>query len=107
VKEYERPYIIHKTILTYGQGESLISDGLKPGKTAFRNFETEPASPEKCVYVFRLGEQAELLEMAIEEYVVSLNLIINDIIVGYEDDRVLVGIKKKGKTLSTAELHGR
>jgi nicotinamide-nucleotide amidase len=22
VKEYERPYIIHKTILTYGQGES-------------------------------------------------------------------------------------
>ena len=25
VKEYQRPYIIHKTILTYGQGESLIA----------------------------------------------------------------------------------
>jgi nicotinamide-nucleotide amidase len=26
VKEYERPYIIHKTILTYGQGESFRAD---------------------------------------------------------------------------------
>ena len=29
VKEYERPYIIHKTILTYGQGESLIAERIE------------------------------------------------------------------------------
>jgi nicotinamide-nucleotide amidase len=52
VKEYERPYIIHKTILTYGQGESFRS-GLKPGKTAFRNFETGYLpSPEKSFAYF-------------------------------------------------------
>jgi nicotinamide-nucleotide amidase len=72
VKEYERPYIIHKTILTYGQGE-LISSGLKPGKTASAIFETT-CQVRKVVYFTR--EQAELLEMAIEEYVVSLNLMI-------------------------------
>jgi nicotinamide-nucleotide amidase len=78
VKEYERPYIIHKTILTYGQGESLISSGLKLGKTVFRNFETGlPASPGKVrLRISARGTNRELLEMAIEEYVVSLNLII-------------------------------
>jgi nicotinamide-nucleotide amidase len=44
--------------------------------------------------------------MAIEEYV-SLNLIINDIIVGYEEEETIFFggdmLKKKGKTLSTAE----
>jgi hypothetical protein len=49
VKEYERPYIIHKTILTYGQGWS----GLKPGKTAFRNFETGlPAKSRKSAFAY-------------------------------------------------------
>jgi nicotinamide-nucleotide amidase len=45
-------------------------------------------SPGKFVCVFRLGTNKELLEMAIEEYVVSLNLIINDIIVGYEEETI-------------------
>jgi hypothetical protein len=45
---------------------------LKPGKTAFRNFETGlPASPGK-VRLRISGNKQELLEMAIEEYVVSL-----------------------------------
>ncbi|MFY7956635.1 MAG: competence/damage-inducible protein A, partial [Flavobacterium macrobrachii] len=29
VQEYERPYIIHKTILTYGQGESLVAERIE------------------------------------------------------------------------------
>ena len=29
VKEYERPYIIHKTIMTYGQGESLVAERIE------------------------------------------------------------------------------
>jgi hypothetical protein len=61
---------------------------LKPGKTAC-NFETGlPAKSRKCVYVFRLGNK-QGIEMAIEEYVVSLNLIINDIIVGYEEEETI------------------
>jgi nicotinamide-nucleotide amidase len=29
VEEYERPYIIHKTILTQGQGESLVAEQIE------------------------------------------------------------------------------
>jgi nicotinamide-nucleotide amidase len=29
VKEYERPYILHKTILTYGQGESIVAQRIE------------------------------------------------------------------------------
>jgi len=29
VKEYERPYILHKTIMTYGQGESLVAERIE------------------------------------------------------------------------------
>jgi nicotinamide-nucleotide amidase len=81
---------------------------LKPGKTAFRNFETGlPAKSEKFVYVFRLGEQAGITGNGYRRICGSLNLIINDIIVGYEEEETiefLVGdIKKKGKNLSTAE----
>jgi nicotinamide-nucleotide amidase len=50
-------------------------------------------SPGKVVYVFRLEEQ-ELIENAIE-ICGSLNLIINDIIVGFEEEEtieLLVGI---------------
>jgi hypothetical protein len=36
--------------------------------------------------------------MAIEEYVVSLNLIINDIIVGYEEETIEFLVYKRGKT---------
>jgi nicotinamide-nucleotide amidase len=37
-KRIRASYIIHKTILTYGQGESLSSEQMKTGKTVFRNF---------------------------------------------------------------------
>jgi nicotinamide-nucleotide amidase len=38
VKEYERPYIIHKTILTYGQGESLISERIEAWENSLPQF---------------------------------------------------------------------
>jgi nicotinamide-nucleotide amidase len=111
VKEYERPYIIHKTILTYGQGESLISERIEAWENSLPQFLKLAYLPSPGKVRLRIsarGTSKELLEMAIEEYVVSLNLIINDIIVGYEEEETiefLVGdmLKKKGKTLSTAE----
>jgi nicotinamide-nucleotide amidase len=46
-------------------------------------------SPGKVRLRISRGTSKELLEMAIEEYVVSLNLIINDIIVGYEEEETI------------------
>ncbi|HEY4618550.1 MAG TPA: CinA family nicotinamide mononucleotide deamidase-related protein [Flavobacterium sp.] len=111
VKEYKRPYIIHKTILTYGQGESLVSERIEDWENSLPEFLKLAYLPSPGRVRLRIsarGTNKELLELALEEYVVSLNAIISDIIVGYEEEETiefLVGemLKKQHKTLSTAE----
>jgi nicotinamide-nucleotide amidase len=65
----------------------LISDGLKPGKTAFRNFLSLPPSPGKVrLRISARGTSKELLEMAIERIRGFSEPDYNDIIVGYEEE---------------------
>ena len=111
VQEYERPYIIHKTILTYGQGESIIAE---------RIFDFENNLPEfiKLAYLpspgrvrLRLtarGVDKNLLLSKIETLVTELDQLIGDIIVGYSDNEtieVMIGrlLTQKKLTLSLAE----
>jgi nicotinamide-nucleotide amidase len=111
VKEYKRPYIIHKTILTYGQGESLVSERIEDWENSLPDFLKLAYLPSPGKVRLRIsarGTNKEVLEFALEEYVISLDAIINDIIVGYEEDETMefvVGemLKKQHKTLSTAE----
>jgi len=111
VKEYKRPYIIHKTILTYGQGESLVSERIEAWENSLPEFLKLAYLPSPGSVRLRIsarGTVREVLEVALDEYVISLDAIINDIIVGYEEGETiefLVGemLKKQNKTLSTAE----
>ena len=111
VKEYERPYIIHKTILTYGQGESLIAERIEGWENSLPEFIKLAYLPNPGRVRLRLtarGTNKEILEKAIEENVASLTKIINDIIVGFDEDEtieVIVGrlLKQKNATISTAE----
>jgi nicotinamide-nucleotide amidase len=111
VKEYKRPYIIHKTILTYGQGESLVSERIEVWENSlpvFLKLAYLPSPGKVRLRISARGTNKELLEIALKEYVISLDAIINDIIVGYEEEETiefLVGemFKKQDKTLSTAE----
>jgi nicotinamide-nucleotide amidase len=111
VKEYERPYIIHKTILTYGQGESMVSERIEDWENSLPEFLKLAYLPSPGKVRLRIsarGTNKELLEIALKEYVVSLDLIINDIIVGYDEEETIefvVGeiLKNRHKTLSTAE----
>lgn len=111
VKEYDRPYIIHKTILTYGQGESMVAERIEDWENSLPEFIKLAYLPAPGRVRLRLsarGKDKELLEQAIESYVVSLDVIINDIIVGFEEDEtieVLVGkmLAKQQKTVATAE----
>jgi nicotinamide-nucleotide amidase len=111
VREYRRPYIIHKTILTYGQGESLISERIEVWENSLPEFLKLAYLPSPGKVRLRIsarGTNKELLEIAIKEYVISLDAIINDIIVGYDEEETIefvVGemLKKGRKTLSTAE----
>ena len=111
IKEYNRPYIIHKTILTYGQGESMVAERIEEWENSLPDFIRLAYLPSPGRVRLRLsarGKDKELLEKAIESYVVSLDAIINDIIVGFDEDEtieVIVGrmLKKEQKTVATAE----
>jgi nicotinamide-nucleotide amidase len=111
VKEYKRPYIIHKTILTYGQGESLVSERIEDWENSLPEFLKLAYLPSPGKVRLRLsarGTNKELLENALEQYVRSLDVIINDIIIGFEEEETIefqVGkmLKQQHKTLATAE----
>ena len=111
VREYKRPYIIHKTILTYGQGESLVAERIEDWENNLPEFIKLAYLPAPGRVRLRLsarGTDKEKLEASIAENVKSLDAIIHDIIVGFDDDEtleVVVGkmLAKENKTLSTAE----
>jgi nicotinamide-nucleotide amidase len=111
VNEYKRPYILHKTIMTYGQGESLVAERIE-------SFEDNLPSYVKLAYLpspgrvrLRLtarGLDENLLHSTINELVQKLQENIGDIIVGFEEEEsieVALGkiLNQRGKTLATAE----
>lgn len=111
VKEYERPYIIHKTIMTYGQGESLVAERIETWENNLPDFIKLAYLPSPGKVRLRLsarGTDKGFLENKIAENVVTLSKIIGDIIVGYDGDEtieVIIGrlLTDNNKTLATAE----
>jgi nicotinamide-nucleotide amidase len=111
VQEYKRPYIIHKTILTYGQGESLVAERIEDWENNLPEFIKLAYLPSPGRVRLRLsarGIDKELLEQKINENVLLLTQLIGDIIVGYEEEEtieVMLGrlLTSKNATLATAE----
>jgi len=111
VKEYQRPYIIHKTILTYGQGESLVAERIEDWENNLPDFIKLAYLPSPGRVRLRLsarGIDKEILEQKMDEKVLLLTQLIGDIIVGYEEDEtieVMLGrlLVSKNATLATAE----
>jgi nicotinamide-nucleotide amidase len=111
VAEYKRPYIIHKTILTYGIGESLLSETIENWENNLPEFIKLAYLPSLGSVRLRLsarGTDKEFLEKSIEENVISLSKIIGNFIVGFDDDETLETVlgrllTQQNKTISTAE----
>jgi nicotinamide-nucleotide amidase len=110
-QQFKLPFIIHKTIMTYGQGESTIAERIE-------DFENNLPTYIKLAYLpsfgkvrLRLsakGENKEILEKELNEKVAAIYQLIPEIITGLDDDRSLekrVGelLKKNNKTIGTAE----
>ncbi|MEH6408867.1 MAG: CinA family nicotinamide mononucleotide deamidase-related protein, partial [Leeuwenhoekiella sp.] len=110
-KEFHRPFILHKTLQTYGRGESEIANTIE-------QWENDLPSTIKLAYLPSLGkvrlrlstkgENLEVLELALEEQIKKLKELIGDIILGYDDEESLemvVGtlLKQRGQTLAVAE----
>ncbi|MBA9072406.1 nicotinamide-nucleotide amidase [Flavobacterium gossypii] len=111
VREYKRPFIIHKTVLTYGQGESLVAERIEAWENNLPEFIKLAYLPSPGRVRLRLsarGTDKQVLQNAIEENVDSLSKIIGDIIVGYDENEtleVILGrlLTKNKMTVSTAE----
>ena len=111
ISEYQRPYIVHKTILTYGQGESMVAERIENWENNLPEYIKLAYLPSPGRVRLRLtarGENEEVLQKAIQENIQSLTTIIGDIIVGFDEDEtieVIIGrlLLEQGKTIATAE----
>lgn len=111
VREYERPYIIHKTILTYGEGESKVAERLEDWENRLPSFLKLAYLPSPGKVRLRLsarGTDKEQLQKAIDDQVVLLTRLIGDIIVGFDEGEtieVVLGglLTRQKKTIATAE----
>ena len=110
-KQFKLPFIMHKTIMTYGAGESMIAEIIE-------DFENNLPPYIKLAYLpsfgkvrLRLsakGENKETLEKELDDEVAAIYQLIPEIITGIDDDSSLekkVGelLKKSNKTIATAE----
>ena len=110
-ERFERPYIIHKTILTYGEGESSIAARIEDWEDnlpAFIKLAYLPSLGRVRLRLSARGTNKDILEKGISTEVEKLKLLIGDIIVGYDDDesleKVVANLLSSHKlTLSVAE----
>ena len=111
IKEYKRPYIIHQTVLTYGQGESLVAERIEDWENDLPDFIKLAYLPSPGRVRLRLsarGTDEAVLKNTLSEQIKRLTQLIGDIIVGFDEDEtieVVLGkiLKLHNKTLATAE----
>jgi nicotinamide-nucleotide amidase len=110
-KEFQLPFIIHKTLITYGQGESVVAERIEDFENNLPNFIKLAYLPDFGSVRLRLsakGNHKKILEDTLQEKIDELYQLIPDIISGFDDggkieDRIGILLKEKGKTVSTAE----
>ncbi|MFK5891312.1 MAG: competence/damage-inducible protein A [Flavobacteriaceae bacterium] len=110
-QQFDLPFIYHRTILTYGMGESMLAEKIadwennlpKPLKLAYL-----PAFGRVRLRISAKGKSKEKITQLVEDEAEKLQPIIGDIILGSEASEpleVVIGklLKAQNKTLATAE----
>ena len=111
VQKFKRPYIVHQTIMTYGRGESMLAEQIEGWEDSLPDFIKLAYLPSPGKVRLRLtarGDNEEVLKNEIARQVEKLDLLIHDVIVGYNEDEpieVVVGklLTEKMLTIATAE----
>lgn len=110
-KQFKLPYILHKTLMTYGLGESALAERIEDFEDNLPNFIKLAYLPNYGKVRLRLsakGDNKQILEKALKEQIEKLYKIIPDIIAGVDIDGNIektVGelLKEHHKTICTAE----
>jgi nicotinamide-nucleotide amidase len=109
--QFKFPYIMHKTILTYGLGESSLAKRIETWEDNLPSFIKLAYLPSLGRVRLRLSGKAmnkAKVEAEIEKQVALLLPQIQDIFTGFEEDKsieAVIGVQltEMGKTLSIAE----
>jgi nicotinamide-nucleotide amidase len=103
-------FILHKTILTHGVGESLLAKKIEQWENDLPENIRLAYLPQPGIVRLRLtaiGNEKPLLEKQLNELDAKLNQIIPELVFGYDNDTMeeVVGryLKNQGKTVATAE----
>lgn len=111
IQEFNRPYIVHKTIITYGMGESSLADRISSVEDNLPNMVKLAYLPSLGSVRLRLTakgtDYGQLIAM-VDMVAKKIKNLLGDIILGEEGDEpiesVIAGLlTKKGMTMGTAE----
>ncbi|WP_282165898.1 competence/damage-inducible protein A [Cellulophaga baltica] len=110
-KEFNRPFILHKTIITYGIGESALADRISEWEEGLPSSIKLAYLPSLGMVRLRLsakGAVQEEVEAVMASETKKLYLLIDDVIYGEEDDETIEAViakllTSKKMTLSMAE----
>ena len=109
-QRFNLPPVLHRTILTQGIGESMLSDmleGWEAALPAHMKLAYLPAAGMVRLRITAAGKLPELLRMELAHEEEKLLQIINEYVFGFDNDRLeaIVGklLTAAGNTLSTAE----
>lgn len=111
MKRFDRPFIYHKTLLTYGLGESAIAERISGWESALpENIKLAylPSLGKVRLRLSSTGKDEKILKDSIDSRMQSLNQLLSDIAIGFEDETsiaALIGkiLSEKGMTYSVAE----
>jgi len=110
-QRFKRPFIQHKTVLTFGMGESTIAEKIASWEEALPPHIRLAYLPSLGKVRLRLstkGSDPDKMEQEVNDQIKSLSEIIGDIIKGIEEEdpiEVQIGnlLKEKNASLATAE----
>lgn len=108
--EFKLPYVVHKTILTQGIGESFLAEKIEKWENNLPSNISLAYLPSPGIVRLRLtakGKEKEKLEQLISLKIDELKAIISEYIFGYDNETLeeIVGklLKERNKTLAIAE----
>lgn len=111
IQEYSRPFIIHKTVMTYGMGESLLAEIIESWEDNLPQFIKLAYLPSPGRVRLRLsarGVDKEILEDALDSEIKKLYTFLGETIVGIDQGETIEKVvatllSNQQKTLATAE----
>lgn len=111
MQRFERPFIYHKTLLTYGLGESTIADRISVWEDALPKEIKLAYLPSLGKVRLRLsskGTDEKILKKAVDSQMNALYAMLEDVAIGYEDEtsilaRIAAVLIQKKQTMGLAE----